>query len=67
MGLDTAGNGIDIVAVSNTPGGSETFQIVKNPDDSKRVRIKAPNGFFLQVIGFLILAMNICLWNMHTR
>ncbi|RVW56256.1 putative glucan 1,3-beta-glucosidase A [Vitis vinifera] len=48
MGLDTAGNGIDIVAVSNTPGGSETFQIVKNPDDSKRVRIKAPNGFFLQ-------------------
>uniref|UniRef100_A0A5B7BU40 Uncharacterized protein n=1 Tax=Davidia involucrata TaxID=16924 RepID=A0A5B7BU40_DAVIN len=49
MGLDTAGNGIDIVAVSETPGGSETFKIVRKSDDLSRVRIKAPNGFFLQV------------------
>lgn len=49
MGLDAAGNGIDIVAVAKTPGGLETFQIVRNPSNSSRVRIKAPNGFFLQV------------------
>lgn len=49
VGLDIAGNGIDIVAVENTPGASETFEIVRNSNDSNRVRIKAPNGFFLQV------------------
>ncbi|CAK9174264.1 unnamed protein product [Ilex paraguariensis] len=50
IGLDsTAGNGITVVAVATTPGGSETFQIVRKPDDSSRVRIKAPNGLFLQV------------------
>lgn len=50
MGLDTSGKGIDLVAVSNTAGSSETFEIVRNSDDESRVRIKAPNGFFLQVI-----------------
>ncbi|KAF5942520.1 hypothetical protein HYC85_020162 [Camellia sinensis] len=50
MGLDTAGNGIDLVAVTDMPGGrSETFQIVRNSDDLNRIRIKASNGFFLQV------------------
>ncbi|GKV09289.1 hypothetical protein SLEP1_g20814 [Rubroshorea leprosula] len=48
MGLDTKGNGVDMVAVSNTPGNSETFEIMRNCDNSCRVRIKAPNGFFLQ-------------------
>ncbi|GLT93839.1 hypothetical protein SLE2022_116130 [Rubroshorea leprosula] len=48
MGLDTKGNGIDMVAVSDTPGTSETFEILRNSDDSSLVRIKAPNGFFLQ-------------------
>jgi hypothetical protein len=48
-GLDTNGNGIDIVAVSSTPGRSETFEIVRNSNDTSRVRIKASNGFFLQV------------------
>ncbi|KAH9690820.1 Mannan endo-1,4-beta-mannosidase [Citrus sinensis] len=48
IGLDTNGNGIDIVAESNTPGSSETFEIVRNSNDLSRVRIKAPNGFFLQ-------------------
>ncbi|KAF3447305.1 hypothetical protein FNV43_RR12488 [Rhamnella rubrinervis] len=37
-----------VVAVSNSPGGSETFEIVRKSGDSKRVRIKAVNGFFLQ-------------------
>ncbi|KAK3012744.1 hypothetical protein RJ639_008092, partial [Escallonia herrerae] len=46
-GLDAAGNGIDVVAVSNAPG-SGTFEIIRKPDDLSRVRIKAPNGFFLQ-------------------
>ncbi|THG01743.1 hypothetical protein TEA_025008 [Camellia sinensis var. sinensis] len=47
MGLNyTTGNGIDVVAIANT--SSETFQIVRNSDDLSRVRIKAPNGFFLQ-------------------
>ncbi|GFZ10029.1 hypothetical protein Acr_21g0006280 [Actinidia rufa] len=50
VGLDTRGNGIDVVAVvAGTPGVSETFEIVWNSGDSGRVRIKAPNGFFLQV------------------
>ncbi|GFY85804.1 hypothetical protein Acr_04g0005420 [Actinidia rufa] len=49
VGLDTGGNGIDLIAVAGTPGTSETFEIVWNSGDSSRVRIKAPNGFFLQV------------------
>lgn len=49
MGLDTAGNGVDIVAVANAPAATHTFQVERNPDDFKRVRIRAPNGFFLQV------------------
>ncbi|KAB1205463.1 putative glucan 1,3-beta-glucosidase A [Morella rubra] len=49
VGLDTGGNGIDAVAVSTTPGNTETFEIVGESDDSTRVRIKAANGFFLQV------------------
>ena len=50
VGLNVKGNGIDLVAKSNTTGSSEIFQIVRESDDSNRVRIKAPNGFFLQVI-----------------
>ncbi|KAL2242264.1 UNVERIFIED_CONTAM: Glucan 1,3-beta-glucosidase [Sesamum indicum] len=49
VGLSTAGNGIDIVAEAERPDATETFQIQRNPDDLNRVRIKAPNGFFLQV------------------
>ncbi|KAF5740250.1 glucan 1 3-beta-glucosidase A [Tripterygium wilfordii] len=50
IGLDTKGNGVDVVAVSSKPVASNnTFEIVTNPDDTRRVRIKAPNGFFLQV------------------
>ncbi|KAF5442428.1 hypothetical protein F2P56_035086 [Juglans regia] len=50
VGLDmTNGNGVDVVAIADTPGKSETFEIVRKPGNSSRVRIKAPNGFFLQV------------------
>nr|GMC48504.1 probable glucan 1,3-beta-glucosidase A [Ipomoea batatas] len=50
VGLDTSNGraGVNLVAVQNTPGISETFQILRNSDDPNRVRIKASNGFFLQ-------------------
>ncbi|KAM7460416.1 hypothetical protein LguiA_006379 [Lonicera macranthoides] len=48
VGLDTTGNGINIVAVSNTTGRTETFEIVRRSGDLKRIRIKASNGFYLQ-------------------
>ncbi|XP_009373176.2 probable glucan 1,3-beta-glucosidase A [Pyrus x bretschneideri] len=48
VGLDVNGNGTQVVAVSKIPGTSETFEIIRKPDDLRRVRIKAPNGFFLQ-------------------
>ena len=47
--LEKAGKGTDVVAVSRTPGRFETFEIVRKPDDSSLVRIKAANGFFFQV------------------
>ncbi|KAL2317721.1 hypothetical protein Fmac_031597 [Flemingia macrophylla] len=44
VGLD----GVNVVAVSNISTDSETFHIVKESDNSSRVRIKASNGHFLQ-------------------
>ncbi|XP_057786082.1 probable glucan 1,3-beta-glucosidase A [Salvia miltiorrhiza] len=49
VGLDTAGNGVDVVAVADTPTVAQTFHVERNPDHLERVRIKAPNGFYLQV------------------
>ena len=46
VGLD----GISVVAVTNNPTDSLTFEIVKESENSSRVRIKASNGFFLQVM-----------------
>ncbi|KAF8723255.1 hypothetical protein HU200_021771 [Digitaria exilis] len=41
-----------LVATATTPGPSETFQIVRrNSSFPTRVRIRAPNGLFLQVTG----------------
>ncbi|PPD67764.1 hypothetical protein GOBAR_DD35357 [Gossypium barbadense] len=48
IGVDTDENGIGIVAISKAPGHSETFEILRNSDDKNRVRIKAPNGYYLQ-------------------
>jgi hypothetical protein len=50
VGLGSNGKGINAVAVSSTPGAYERFEIVRKSDDLSRVRIKAPNGLFLQVI-----------------
>ncbi|KAK1326937.1 hypothetical protein QJS10_CPA01g02248 [Acorus calamus] len=40
--------GTDVVAISNTPDDSNRFQIFRKGDDPNRVRIKAPNGSYLQ-------------------
>ncbi|CAL9201991.1 unnamed protein product [Musa hybrid cultivar] len=48
VGLSDQGNGVDVVAVSTSPGESETFEIVVNANDSNRVRIRSTNGLFLQ-------------------
>ncbi|KAK6130699.1 hypothetical protein DH2020_035553 [Rehmannia glutinosa] len=49
MGVDTTGNKIDIIAVVDTPGDSETFEIIRDSCDKNRVKFKASNGYFLQV------------------
>ncbi|WOG99055.1 hypothetical protein DCAR_0418402 [Daucus carota subsp. sativus] len=48
VGVDTDANNV-VSATTVVPGDSQTFQIVRNSDDANRVKIKAPNGFFLQV------------------
>ncbi|KAG6393022.1 hypothetical protein SASPL_147252 [Salvia splendens] len=49
VGLDSHGNGVDIVAVANAPSQIQTLiHVVRNPNDLKRVRIRASNGFYLQ-------------------
>ncbi|CAM0902535.1 unnamed protein product [Alopecurus aequalis] len=40
--------GVNVVATASTPGQSETFQLVRNDADQNRMRIRAPNGSFLQ-------------------
>ncbi|CAN6218076.1 unnamed protein product [Urochloa humidicola] len=45
VGVDGAGR---VVATATTPGPSETFQLVRRDGDKSRVRIRAPNGLFLQ-------------------
>ncbi|KAL3733226.1 hypothetical protein ACJRO7_022711 [Eucalyptus globulus] len=49
VGLDSGGDGVDLVATCDSPGTLETFEIVRNTDDPSRVRIKASNSCFLQV------------------
>ncbi|XP_076940397.1 putative glucan 1,3-beta-glucosidase A [Bidens hawaiensis] len=46
LGLDSTG--INLVAVSNDYQTSGVFQIIRKSHDQNRVRIKAPNGFYLQ-------------------
>ncbi|GAV85300.1 hypothetical protein CFOL_v3_28738 [Cephalotus follicularis] len=47
MGLESGTN--KLIAVSQTSRSSEMFDIVRNPNDSRKIRIKASNGKFLQV------------------
>jgi hypothetical protein len=46
VGVNSAGG---VVATATTPGPSETFRLVRRDSDKSRVRIRAPNGLFLQV------------------
>ncbi|XP_062098221.1 probable glucan 1,3-beta-glucosidase A [Humulus lupulus] len=48
VGLNVKGNEIEVVAQSNTTTVSDVFHIVRNSNDSNRVRIKTSNGFYLQ-------------------
>ncbi|KAL5231878.1 hypothetical protein ABZP36_030654 [Zizania latifolia] len=45
VGIDN--NGM-LIATATVPGPAETFQIVRGDTDKNRVRIRAPNGYFLQ-------------------
>lgn len=46
VGVNSTGG---VVATATTPGPSETFQLLRgDSDDKSRVRIRAPNGLFLQ-------------------
>uniref|UniRef100_A0A803NE05 Mannan endo-1,4-beta-mannosidase n=1 Tax=Chenopodium quinoa TaxID=63459 RepID=A0A803NE05_CHEQI len=47
-GVQAGGGSPTVVTVASTPGASETFKIVRNPNDKNRVRIQAPSGLFLQ-------------------
>lgn len=58
VGLENQGLGNTLVAVSNDPGNSENFQIIRNDEDPNRVRIRATNGLFLQVHFFFLNLLN---------
>ncbi|XP_020594932.1 uncharacterized protein LOC110035035 [Phalaenopsis equestris] len=47
--LDEDENLVAISASSNDSDSSHTFEVVRNNDDRNRIRIKAPNGSFLEV------------------
>ncbi|TXG69142.1 hypothetical protein EZV62_004077 [Acer yangbiense] len=49
FGLENQGQGNRLVAVSNTAGYWETFQIERNNNDRNRVRFRASNGMLIQV------------------
>ncbi|KAJ1412851.1 Glycoside hydrolase, family 5 [Sesbania bispinosa] len=49
--LGNQGGGNNLVADSDKPSDMETFQILRNDGDQNRVRIRAPNGWFLQSIS----------------
>ncbi|XP_057419357.1 probable glucan 1,3-beta-glucosidase A [Lotus japonicus] len=51
VGLEDENGGSKLVATSDIPTNMETFQIVRNDGDPSRIRIRAPNGLFLQATG----------------
>lgn len=50
IGLENQGQGNKLVAVSKIATFPETFQIIRKIGDPNRVRFKASNGYFLQVL-----------------
>lgn len=53
------GQGTTVVAVSGNPSTSETFDIIRNPNNPNQVRFQASNGMFLQVIPLFLLLYDI--------
>nr|AFK38496.1 unknown [Lotus japonicus] len=51
VGLGNQAGANKLVAGSDLPGNMETFQIVRNDGDPKKIRIRAPTGLFLQAIS----------------
>ncbi|AET04533.2 putative glucan 1,3-beta-glucosidase [Medicago truncatula] len=51
VGLEDENGENNLVANLDSPGNKETFEIVRNDDDPNKVRIRAPNGLFLQAIS----------------
>ncbi|KAK9741073.1 hypothetical protein RND81_03G079400 [Saponaria officinalis] len=48
LGVQSNGGSPGVIAEATTPGETETFQIIRNANDSSRVRIQSANGLFLQ-------------------
>lgn len=48
--LTNQDEGNNLLADSSSPSDMETFEILRNDDDPNKVRIRAPNGQFLQVL-----------------
>ncbi|KAH1251074.1 putative glucan 1,3-beta-glucosidase A [Glycine max] len=56
--LTNRDGGSNLVADSDSPSDLETFEILRNDDDPNRVRIRAPNGQFLQAISETVVLAN---------
>jgi len=57
VGLENHGGGNKIEAVSDSPNNPETFEIIRDDNDPFKIRIKASNGHFLQVLAFMLLIL----------
>lgn len=57
VGLEDENGENNLVANLDSPGNKETFEIVRNDDDPNKVRIRAPNGLFLQVYSALFVCL----------
>ncbi|PKA59483.1 hypothetical protein AXF42_Ash016507 [Apostasia shenzhenica] len=49
IGIDNQANLVAVATTSDDSDSSHTFEIVRNDGDPNRIRVKAPNGSFLQV------------------
>ncbi|KAL2343032.1 hypothetical protein Fmac_004317 [Flemingia macrophylla] len=56
--LTNQDEGNALLADSDSPSDMETFEILRNDDDPNRVRIRAPNGQFLQAISETVVLAN---------
>ncbi|KAG5000154.1 hypothetical protein AAZX31_08G136700 [Glycine max] len=56
--LTNQNGGSNLVADSDSPSDMETFEILRSDDDPNMVRIRAPNGQFLQAISENVVLAN---------